>query len=117
GVYPPYVNVTQYEGWIVLVIADVIALGNEIENPGPKFIFPFQPDKALVKGNRPGGQRKRAVVIVAEEAVEGQVRTGRGLPGEEVVVTKRERKFAEVRRRKIVIGLNIQALHKADTGV
>ena len=76
---------------IINETADVVDLGNEIKNPGSKFIFPFRARKALVPGNGPRGQRKGAVVIVAQEVVEGQVRTRRNLPGEEVVVTKRKR--------------------------
>src|SRR4030095_950182 len=112
-----YLLVTSKESWIIQETADIIALGNEIKNPGPKFIFPFQPDNALVKGNGPGGQRKGAVVIVADEVVEGQPRTGRNLPGKEVVVAKGKRKLAEVRRWKLVIGRHIHALDETDTRV
>ena len=38
--------VSEDEIGIILVIADVIALGNEIKVPGPKFIFPFKARKA-----------------------------------------------------------------------
>jgi hypothetical protein len=102
---------------IINETADVVDLGNEIENPGSKFIFPFRAHKALVPGNGSRGQRKGAVVIVAQEVVEGQVRTGRNLPGEEVVVTKRECKFAEVCRRQLVVHRHINALDETDTCV
>src|SRR4029453_7976372 len=86
------------EASIINETPDVVDLGNKIEVPGSKFIFPFCAHKALVPGNGPRGQRKGAVVIVAKEIVEGLARPWRTLPGEEVVVTKRERKFAEVCR-------------------
>src|SRR4029453_7830189 len=112
-----FLLVTSNEARIIQEIADVIALGNEIKNPGSKFIFPFQADKALVKWNRPGRQRKGAVVIVAEEGVEGQGRAGGNLPGEEVVVANCKGELAEVCCRQLVIGRHIHALDETDTRI
>ena len=87
------------EAIIIEETADVVDLGNEIKNPGSKFIFPFPAEKALVPGNGPRRQRKGAVVVVAEEIVEGQPRTWRNLPGKEVVVAR-----VNVNLPKFVVG-------------
>ena len=59
---------------IVLEIADVIALGNEIKIAGPKFVFPFDAKKSFVKRNRARSKRKCPAVVIAQEVMRARSR-------------------------------------------
>jgi hypothetical protein len=108
--------VPKKELGIIPEIAEVITLGNEIENPGPKFIFPFQAQEALVKGNGAGSKRKRAVKV-AHEVMRANARNRLRLPGKEVIPSQSEGVLAEVGRGQLIHGRNVHALDQTLTRV
>src|SRR5207244_9368097 len=109
--------VPEDELGIVLEIANVIAFGDEIDVARPKFVFPFDAKKSLVKRNGARSKRERPVVVIAEEVMRAQAGNRLSLPGEEMVPAKREGELAEVCRRKLVHSGHIRALDHTPTGV